>query len=196
MKDIEKQCILYMILESIFRDLKFNIKDIYLNKENLRFSLNNQQINIEIDKDNYILTVRKEEWLSGKVNENMLEECLTKLCIIFSYESTREFNNYDVFFKFVQLSWFFNLSYNIYNTQMIIKSPDSEKQMLITEVEENIYHLSLGEDEYYLPISQQPKELFNTDFEYNVNLNKYSKFYDKDKTVQFVGYLSKLITKE
>lgn len=196
MKDVEKQCILYTILESIIRDLKFDIKDIYLNKENLRFSLNNQQINIAIIKDDYILSMRKEEWLTGKVGENMLEECLTKLCLMFNYEDCREFNNYDVFFKFVQLSWFFNLSYNIYSTQMIIKSPDSEKQMLITEIEDNIYHLSLGEDEYYLPIDQQPKEFFSTDFEYNVNLNKYSKFYDKDKTLQFVGYLAKLITKE
>lgn len=197
-KEMIRKCILYAILESVFNDLKFDIHDISFSKDYLRFTLDGHMVIIDIDSDKnqYGLFLGNEIYFTGKPEENMLEECLTKICTIFNYENLREFNNYDVFFKFIQLSYFFDLKYLIYNKQMIIKCPSSEKEMLITEIEDSIYHLSLGEDDYYLPIGQQPKELYSTDFEYNVNLKKYSKFYDKDKNIQFVSYIGRLITKK
>lgn len=181
-------CILYTIFESILYDLKFDMKNIFLSSSTLRFTLQNMIVNIEIKDDQYSLSINKEELLTGEVDEDMLKSCLVKICTLFiSENNVREFNNYDIFYKIVKISWFFNLSYWLYNKQLVIKNNENNMEAIITEIDDSIYHLSIGNNS---------KETYNTDFEYNNQLNKYSKFYDKDKTIQFAHYISRLITKE
>ena len=120
------------------------------------------------------------------INENTYSNVITTILNRFKHlNPSSDYTDQHLFFKFIKLSSIFELSYTM-ASNLIIYNDLTKLKLIITpsKNEPNVYKVRIK--------NENKETLFDTLFEYNNEINKLSKFYDKDKSQQIVGIISRL----
>lgn len=181
------QYLLFCIYETLFNYLNFKISELVLENNILMFDINDyDDIDIKIYGNILILNISKINVLEETINENTYSNVITTILNRFKhFNLSSDYTDQHLFFKFIKLSSIFELSYTM-ASNLIIYNDLTKLKLIITpsKNEPNVYKVRIK--------NENKETLFDTLFEYNNEINKLSKFYDKDKSQQIVGIISRL----
>lgn len=181
------QYLLFCIYEMLFNYLDFKISELVLENNILMFDIDDyNDIDIKIYGDILILNISKINVLEETINENTYSNVITTILNRFKHlNPSSDYTDQHLFFKFIKLSSIFELSYTM-ASNLIIYNDLTKLKLIITpsKNEPNVYKVRIK--------NENKETLFDTLFEYNNEINKLSKFYDKDKSQQIVGIISRL----
>ena len=181
------QYLLFCIYEMLFNYLNFKISELVLENNILMFDIDDyNDIDIKIYGNILILNISKINVLEETINENTYSNVITTILNRFKhFNLSSDYTDQHLFFKFIKLSSIFELSYTM-ASNLIIYNDLTKLKLIITpsKNEPNVYKVRIK--------NENKETLFDTLFEYNNEINKLSKFYDKDKSQQIVGIISRL----
>lgn len=184
----KNQYLLFLIYETIFYDLQIEIEKLKLEPNILTFIVGYHEIDIRIYNDNLILYIDKISKLEECVDsDNIFEDIIRILLNNFTnYNLSKNFNQYNLFFKFIKLSSLFELEYALNKNYLTIYNRRNNIKMSVTvhNTQSTVYKIN---------IKNNDKVVLNEFLlEYNNKINELSTFYDKDKSQQIVQIISYL----
>lgn len=184
----KNQYLLFLIYETIFYDLQIEIEKLKLEPNILTFIVGYHEIDIRIYNDNLILYIDKISKLEECVDsDNIFDDIIRILLNNFTnYNLSKNFNQYNLFFKFIKLSSLFELEYALNKNYLTIYNRRNNIKMSVTvhNTQSTVYKIN---------IKNNDKAVLNEFLlEYNNKINELSTFYDKDKSQQIVQIISYL----
>ena len=184
----KNQYLLFLIYETIFYDLQIEIEKLKLEPNILTFIVGYHEIDIRIYNDNLILYIDKISKLEECVDsDNIFEDIIRILLNNFTnYNLSKNFNQYNLFFKFIKLSSLFELEYALNKNYLTIYNRRNNIKMSVTvhNTQSTVYKIN---------IKNNDKVVLNEFLlEYDNKINELSTFYDKDKSQQIVQIISYL----